>query len=74
MEDIVVSDVTLDMDQGRITIFNLADRLGNCSRIFQAVAAAGIVVDMIVGNPSDAGPGAIVVQRADRRICSGPRR
>jgi aspartate kinase len=55
MEDIVVSDVLLDMEQGRITIFNLPDRPGNCSRIFQAVAAAGIVVDMIVQNPSDPG-------------------
>jgi aspartate kinase len=55
MEDIVVSDATLDMDQGRITIFNLADEIGHCSRIFHAVAAAGIVVDMIVGNPSAAG-------------------
>ena len=55
MEDIVVSEVLLDTEQGRITIFNLPDRPGNCSRIFQAVAAAGIVVDMIVQNPSDPG-------------------
>jgi aspartate kinase len=55
MEDIVVSDATLDMDQGRITIFNLADEIGHCSRIFHAVAEAGIVVDMIVGNPSAPG-------------------
>jgi aspartate kinase len=55
MEDIVVSDVVLDMDQGRITIANVPDRPGNCSRIFQAVADAGIVVDMIVGNPSENG-------------------
>jgi aspartate kinase len=55
MEDMVVSDVVLDMDQGRITIFNLPDRPGNCSRVFHAVAAAGIVVDMIVQNPSDPG-------------------
>jgi aspartate kinase len=55
MEDIVVSDATLDMDQGRITISNLDDKIGHCSRIFQAVAAAGIVVDMIVGNPSSSG-------------------
>jgi aspartate kinase len=55
MEDIVVSDVLLDLDQGRITIFNLPDRPGNCSSIFQAVAEAGIVVDMIVQNPSDPG-------------------
>jgi aspartate kinase len=50
MEDIVVSDVLLNMDQGRITIFDLPDRPGNCSHIFEVVAAGGIVVDMIVQN------------------------
>jgi aspartate kinase len=55
MEDILVSDVILSTDQGRITIFNLPDQPGNCSHVFQAVAAAGIVVDMIVQNL--AGPG-----------------
>jgi aspartate kinase len=50
MEDIVVSDVLLATDQGWITIFNLPDRPGVCSRVFQAVAAGGIVVDMIVQN------------------------
>jgi aspartate kinase len=55
MEDIVVSDVTLATDEGRITIFGLPDRPGNCSRVFQAVAAGGIVVDMIVQNLT--GPG-----------------
>jgi aspartate kinase len=50
MEDIVVSDVLLSTDQGRITIFNLPDQPGNCSTVFQAVAAGGIIVDMIVQN------------------------
>jgi aspartate kinase len=50
MEDIVVSDVLLSVDQARITVFNLPDRPGVCSRIFQAVAVGGIVVDMIVQN------------------------
>jgi aspartate kinase len=50
MEDIVVSDVLLATDQGRITIFGLPDRPGCCSHVFQAVAEAGIVVDMIVQN------------------------
>src|SRR5205807_10040800 len=50
MEDIVVSDVKLATDHGQITIFDLPDLPGNCSRVFQAVAAAGIVVDMIVQN------------------------
>jgi aspartate kinase len=55
MEDIVVSDVLLITDQGRITIFNLPDQPGICSRIFQAVAAGGIIVDMIVQNLTGAG-------------------
>jgi aspartate kinase len=55
MEDIVVSDVTLNTDEGRITIFGLPDQPGNCSRVFQAVAEGGIVVDMIVQNLT--GPG-----------------
>jgi aspartate kinase len=55
MEDILVSDVLLSTDQGRITVFNLPDRPGSCSGVFQAVAAAGIVVDMIVQNLSARG-------------------
>ncbi len=50
MEDIVVSDVLLRTDQGRITIYDLPDEPGNCSRVFQSVAGAGIVVDLIVQN------------------------
>ncbi len=55
MEDIVVSDVALDEEQGRITIFNIPDQPGNCTRIFHAVAQASIVVDMIVANPAEKG-------------------
>jgi len=55
MEEIVVSDVLLNTAEGRITIFNLPDKPGNCSRVFQSVAAGGIVVDMIVQNPSEPG-------------------
>jgi aspartate kinase len=50
MEDIVVSEVRLATDHGQITVFDLPDQPGNCSKVFQAVAAAGIVVDMIVQN------------------------
>jgi aspartate kinase len=55
MEDIVVSEIKLATDHGQITIFDLPDQPGNCSRIFQAVAAGGIVVDMIVQNLGGAG-------------------
>jgi aspartate kinase len=50
MEEVVVSDALLTTDQGRITLLGLPDRPGECSRIFQAVAAGGIVVDIIVQN------------------------
>jgi aspartate kinase len=56
MEDIVVSDVLLATDEGRITVFGLPDRPGHCSRVFQAVAAGGIVVDMIVQNLAGGNP------------------
>jgi len=50
MEEIVVSDILLKTDQGRITIFDLIDQPGICSKVFQAVAVGGIIVDMIVLN------------------------
>ena len=55
MEDILVSDIWLDTNQGRVTVLNLPDRPDHCSRIFQAVADAGIVVDMIVQNAAAPG-------------------
>jgi aspartate kinase len=57
MEDIVVSDVELDTSQGRITVFQAPDRPGICARIFQGIADAGIVVDMIVQNLTEDGRG-----------------
>ena len=55
MEDIIVSDVQLNADHGRITVADLPDRAGNCSQVFEAVAQGGIVVDMIVQNLTGAG-------------------
>ena len=50
MEDVLVSGAHLNREASRITIFNLPDRPGNCSKVFDAVAADGVVVDMIVQN------------------------
>src|SRR5262249_60778241 len=57
MEETVVSDVLHNRDHGRITIFHLPDRPGSCSGVFQAVAAGGIVVDMIVQTLTGQGRG-----------------
>ncbi|MBY0514130.1 MAG: ACT domain-containing protein, partial [Gemmataceae bacterium] len=55
MEDVLVSGVHLNLEQSRITVRDLPDRAGNCSKVFNAVATGGIVVDMIVQNLT--GPG-----------------
>jgi len=55
MEDIIVSDIALEDTHGRITLQDLPDRPGVCAHIFSAIAAAGIVVDMIVQNPKGQG-------------------
>ncbi|MFM8274925.1 MAG: aspartate kinase [Gemmata sp.] len=67
MEDVLVSGAHLNTEQSRITIYDLPDRPGNCSRVFNAVATGGILVDMIVQNQS--GPAkaelSFTVPRAD---------
>lgn len=50
MEDIVVSEVLLDQSQSRVTVRNLPDNPGICSRLFSVVAEGGVTVDMIVQN------------------------
>jgi aspartate kinase len=55
MEDVLVSGVTLDQNQSKITIVGVEDRPGLAARIFGPIAAAGIVVDMIIQNASDVG-------------------
>jgi aspartate kinase len=50
MEGILVTEVTLATDQGRITMFGLPDRPGVSHRIFEAVASGKISVDMILQN------------------------
>ncbi len=55
MEKILVSGVVLDKTEARITVAKLPDRPGNAFRIFDPIFKAGIVVDMIVQNPSAEG-------------------
>ena len=52
MEDVLVSGVTLDQNQSKITIAGVEDRPGLAAKIFSPIAAAGIVVDMIIQNAS----------------------
>jgi aspartate kinase len=52
MEDVLVSGVTLDQNQSKLTIAGVEDRPGLAARIFGPIAEAGIVVDMIIQNAS----------------------
>jgi aspartate kinase len=52
MEEIVVRGVALDKNQAKITLFGVPDRPGVAARIFNALAAGAISVDMIVQNVS----------------------
>ena len=55
MEDLVITGVELDETQGRITLYDVPDRPGYAARVFQAIADAGVFVDMIVQNVSQDG-------------------
>ena len=50
MESLLVSAVTHDKDQARITLKKVPDQPGVAAKIFTPIAAAGVVVDMIVQN------------------------
>jgi aspartate kinase len=50
MERLVVSGVTHDKDQARITLKKVPDKPGIASKIFTPIADGGIVVDMIIQN------------------------
>ena len=50
MEDVVVSGVALDVNQAKVTVLQIPDRPGSAAKLFQALGAAGVSVDMIVQN------------------------
>ena len=50
MEDVLVSGITLNKNEAKITICTVPDRPGIAAKIFNNLASAGISVDMIVQN------------------------
>jgi aspartate kinase len=50
MERLVVSGVTHDKNQARITLKKVPDQPGIAAKIFTPIAEAGIIVDMIIQN------------------------
>jgi aspartate kinase len=55
MENVVVSGVTCDKHEAKITITKVPDKPGIAHRLFGAIAAANIMVDMIIQNMSREG-------------------
>jgi aspartate kinase len=55
MEKVVVSGVAYDKNQTKITVMAVHDRPGIAAKLFNAIASADIVVDMIVQNVSSDG-------------------
>ena len=55
MEDVVIRGVSLERNQAKITVDDVRDEPGIAGRIFSAVAAGNITVDMIVQSVSEQG-------------------
>lgn len=55
MENVFVSGIAYDKNQAKITIVNVPDKPGIAAKLFEAIATANIVVDMIVQNVSSDG-------------------
>ncbi len=55
MENAVVSGIAYDKNQAKITVVDVPDKPGIAARLFNAVASANIIIDMIVQNISSDG-------------------
>jgi aspartate kinase len=55
MDDVLVSGVSYDKNEAKITLQRVPDRPGLAAQIFGPIAAANIVVDMIIQNASEDG-------------------
>jgi len=69
MEQVVVSGVTLNRDEAKITVRGVPDRPGVAAKMFAPLADVGIVVDVIIQNTSQDGltDMTFTVPRGDRK-------
>ena len=73
MEDVLVSGVTYDRDEAKITLVRVPDQPGLAARVFGPIADANISVDMIIQNASADGTTDLTftVPKADFRRALG---
>jgi aspartate kinase len=57
MEHAIITGVSHDRSEAKITVVDVPDQPGKAAQIFMAIAGAGINIDMIVQNVSVAGTG-----------------
>ena len=57
MEQAIISGVAHDRSEAKITVVGVPDKVGEAARIFRAIAATDINIDMIVQNVSAAATG-----------------
>ena len=55
MDEVLVSGVTYDKNEAKITLLKVPDRPGLAAQIFSPISGANIVVDMIIQNASEDG-------------------
>ena len=55
MEDVVIRGISVERDQAKVTVDDVADLPGVAGKIFSTIAASNIVVDMIVQSVSEHG-------------------
>src|SRR5205085_2259516 len=52
MENVVVRGVSIEKNQAKVTLRQVPDRPGMAAKIFNAIAAANLIIDMIVQSDS----------------------
>ncbi len=55
MEKVVVSGVTLNEDEAKVTLFGVPDKPGIAAKTFTDIASERINIDMIIQNVSESG-------------------
>ena len=55
LEKAIISGVTHDTSEAKLTVFGVPDRPGVAARVFRALADTGVNIDMIVQNVSEQG-------------------
>ena len=75
MEQAIIAGVAHDRSQAKITVVGVPDKVGEAARIFEALSAAEVNIDMVVQNVSAAATGltdiSFTAPRSDGQLAMG---